>query len=183
MKDFLSGLDRRILEEKEAGAVIILAIDGPCASGKTTLGEKLSQKYACPLVHMDDFFLPFERRGESSVIASNIDQDLLEKQVFQSFAQGITAVYSPYSCKKGEYGEEIQIPASHLLIVEGVYSMLPRFRHYTKIKIFLTVSGDVQTERLLNRGSNLEAFQKVWIPREEFYFETCQVQECCDFVI
>ena len=33
----------------------ILAIDGRCASGKTTLANELSQSLSCNVVHMDDF--------------------------------------------------------------------------------------------------------------------------------
>ena len=35
-----------------------VAIDGGSASGKTTLANRLGQELGCPVVHMDDFFLP-----------------------------------------------------------------------------------------------------------------------------
>ena len=36
---------------------VLIAIDGKCASGKTTLAERLALKYKANLFHMDDFFL------------------------------------------------------------------------------------------------------------------------------
>ena len=39
-----------------------VAIDRPCASGKSTLGAALSEIYGCALIHMDDFFLRPEQR-------------------------------------------------------------------------------------------------------------------------
>ena len=36
---------------------ILVAIDGRCGSGKTTLAAALQEMLQCPVVHMDDFFL------------------------------------------------------------------------------------------------------------------------------
>ena len=41
----------------EGEGPVIVAIDGPCAAGKTTLAGKLQAAYDCNLFHMDDFFL------------------------------------------------------------------------------------------------------------------------------
>ncbi|PKM67207.1 MAG: hypothetical protein CVU93_03675, partial [Firmicutes bacterium HGW-Firmicutes-18] len=38
----------------------IVAIDGRCGSGKTTLAKQLAERYDANLFHMDDFYLPFE---------------------------------------------------------------------------------------------------------------------------
>jgi uridine kinase len=37
--------------------IVIVAIDGKCTSGKTTLAAKLAEIYDCNVFHMDDFFL------------------------------------------------------------------------------------------------------------------------------
>ena len=36
---------------------VIVAIDGSCTSGKTTLATHLAEIYDCNVFHMDDFFL------------------------------------------------------------------------------------------------------------------------------
>ena len=41
----------------ENGAPRIVALDGRCAAGKTTLAARLQQRSGCNVVHMDDFFL------------------------------------------------------------------------------------------------------------------------------
>ena len=48
-----------LLEEKDFAVV---AIDGKCTSGKTTLASKLAELYDCNMFHMDDFFLRPEQR-------------------------------------------------------------------------------------------------------------------------
>ena len=41
---------------------LIVALDGRCASGKTTLAALLQQRTGCSVVHMDHFFLRPEQR-------------------------------------------------------------------------------------------------------------------------
>ena len=44
----------RLQKEKER---VLLAIDGRCASGKTTLANQLQNILGCEVIHMDSFFL------------------------------------------------------------------------------------------------------------------------------
>ena len=46
-------IDRLLVSSKSP---VIVAIDGVCGGGKTTLGEWLAMQYDCNLFHMDDFF-------------------------------------------------------------------------------------------------------------------------------
>ena len=48
-----------LLEEKN---FVIVAIDGKCTSGKTTLASKLAELYDCNVFHMDDVFPRPEQR-------------------------------------------------------------------------------------------------------------------------
>jgi len=44
---------------------VLIAIDGPAASGKTTLAERLASRYGAAVLHMDDYFLqPHQRTPE-----------------------------------------------------------------------------------------------------------------------
>ena len=53
IRPLLVRIDRLMAEQER----VLVAIDGGSASGKTTLGELLQSVYACPVFHMDDFFL------------------------------------------------------------------------------------------------------------------------------
>ena len=48
---------------------VIVAIDGRCGSGKTTLAAKLQKQLHCSVFHMDDFFLRPEQRTEERFAA------------------------------------------------------------------------------------------------------------------
>ena len=51
---------------ESADSTILVAIDGKCASGKTTLGYYLKEYFNCNLFHMDDFFLQNYQRTENA---------------------------------------------------------------------------------------------------------------------
>ena len=74
----------RLMAERER---VLVAIDGGSASGKTTLGALLQSIYACPVFHMDDFFLRPEQRTPErfSEPGGNVDRERL--QCFLSFRQ------------------------------------------------------------------------------------------------
>ena len=52
LEQIRNAMDQR-LKEKES---ILIAIDGRCASGKTTLAAQLHEQTDCDVIHMDDFF-------------------------------------------------------------------------------------------------------------------------------
>jgi len=54
----------RKLEKDKDKQYILIAIDGKCASGKTTLGLYLKNNLDANLFHMDDFFLQKHQRTE-----------------------------------------------------------------------------------------------------------------------
>lgn len=64
-EDIEKQLQRKIHEGD--AAPLLVAIDGQCASGKTTLGEMLARRFDCNLFHMDDFFLRPEQRTKNAL--------------------------------------------------------------------------------------------------------------------
>ena len=69
-----------LLEEKN---FVIVAIDGKCTSGKTTLASKLAELYDCNVFHMDDFFLRPEQRTPErfAEVGGNVDYELFLEEV------------------------------------------------------------------------------------------------------
>ena len=63
-----------LLEEKN---FVIVAIDGKCTSGKTTLASQLAEIYDCNVFHMDDFFLRPEQRTPErfAEVGGNVDYE------------------------------------------------------------------------------------------------------------
>ena len=61
----------------DKNAPFVISIDGPCAGGKSTLASKLQEELNCNVVHMDDFYLPFDKRDKNwmNMTASHMDFD------------------------------------------------------------------------------------------------------------
>ncbi len=166
---------------------LLLAIDGRCAAGKTTLAERLSlaSDGRCGVVHTDDFYLPFAGRtadGEKQP-AGHMDIERLRREILLPLSEGREAVYRPYDCHADRFlPSECLDPAQHI-IVEGSYACHPRIRALYGLRVFLDISEKEQLARLRQRDPALvDAFQTLWIPREEYYFQACRVRESCDFV-
>lgn len=68
----------------------VLAIDGRCGSGKTTLAALLAQTLPCRVVHMDDFYLPFAARRPDwrTTPLGNMDLGRLRREVLEPPVSG-----------------------------------------------------------------------------------------------
>lgn len=174
-----------LLERMNLRKFFVLAIDGRCAAGKTTLAEELKKVCECNVVHMDDFYLPMEKR--TSVImeqpGGNIDFQRLSDEILIPLTEGKQAVYRPYDCHNNKYLASKKIDSDLITIIEGSYSCHPKLREFYKLCIFMDISKELQIERLKARNPmKLDDFKNIWIPREERYFDICKIRENCDLV-
>ena len=103
------------------GGRVLAALDGPCASGKTTLAGQAARQLGCPLVHMDDFFLPPARKTPARLAqpGGNVDWERVRDQVLVPMSRGEPARFSPYCCHTGAYGPPVSLSPAPLVLVEG----------------------------------------------------------------
>lgn len=162
----------------------LVAIDGPCGGGKTSLALHLQSRYPdAQIIHMDDFFLQPDQRTAQRLAepGGNIDHERFLTEVLQPLAQGKEITYHVYNCRDGSLSPRTAGSAP-VYIIEGSYSLHPELRGYYDIKVFLDIDEQEQAERILKReGSAADRFFKEWIPMENLYFEACGVRECSDF--
>ncbi len=164
---------------------IIIAIDGRCAAGKTTLAEKLALYFNTNIIHMDDFFLrPHQRTRERlEEPGGNTDYERFLKEVLKPLKNNDTVTYWPYDCRSGKFKDKISLTAKSVTIVEGSYSCHPSLWYYYDLHIFLNVSEFEQLSRINKRNpDSLKDFQNKWIPYEEKYFSFFHIMESCELV-
>ncbi|MEG1847679.1 MAG: uridine kinase [Lachnospiraceae bacterium] len=163
---------------------IIIAIDGSCASGKTTLAAWFSAYYDCDIIHMDDFFLPFELRSTERLAepGGNIHYERFLQEVVTPISLGKIASYRTFDCHKMTYTGRKVLSDRPVIIVEGAYCMRPEFRTIYDYSIFLTTTPEIQKERIVKRNGTqmLEQFLSTWIPMENHYFETFHIAAACN---
>lgn len=159
----------------------LVAIDGRCGSGKTALGALIAQTIPCNLLHMDDFYLPMERRGENwrDTPGGNMDFSRILHAVVEPAQGGKPIVYRPYVCKTGGFGEEVTLPPRRLTVLEGSYCQHPLLGDCYDLRVFLTCTPQAQERRLRAREGDgrFQAFQDTWIPLEERYFAEFRVEQ------
>lgn len=173
---------RQLQEEKrESEETLLVAIDGRCGSGKTTLGEYLKQIFDCNLFRMDDFFLRMEQRTPERLKepGGNVDYERFEETVLRPVLQKQTVWYQQFSCRKWGLLEPYPVSYKKLNIIEGSYSMHPYFKNPYHIRVFLNISPEDQIENIKKRNGLEKAkqFQNMWIPKEEAYFEKFHVMD------
>lgn len=177
---------KKIEEALGKDKAAVIGIDGRCGSGKTSFAKLIAQAVPCNVVHMDDFYLPLSKREENwmDTPGGNMDFERLCTEVFLPLQAGELALYRPYHCRTGEYGEIRRLSPTLPLVVEGSYSLHPKGRLTYGLTLFLTCDKAEQMRRLKEReGDSFSAFLERWIPMEESYFRLFRVEERSDIRI
>ncbi len=187
MDERITGLLGEIAARRGSTRPFLVAIDGPCAGGKTTLGTQLAQALDATLVHMDDFFLPAHLRTDERLAqpGGNVHYERVLEQVLQPIARGEGPSYGLFDCGSMTIGQICAEPFRDVVIVEGAYSLHPVLREHYHLKVFVEVDEATQLERILHRNGpeKLKMFEQRWIPLEQQYFIGCKVRECCDLIL
>lgn len=169
---------------------VVLAIDGPSASGKTTLADRIADQLAAEVVAMDDFFLPGELRTKERLESPggnvHIERFLAEAAPYLRGGKANEGrTYRTFDCSIMAYGENRPLPRSPLVVVEGTYSLHPQLRQFYDIKVFLSLDPQEQRRRILLREGpeKSQLFFQRWIPLENRYMEAMKPKEAADLIL
>ncbi|MBQ2842404.1 MAG: uridine kinase [Clostridia bacterium] len=183
MKKLLN-IIKEILSSKPSA---IIAVDGMCASGKTTLASLLAKEFGMQVIHMDDFFLPYDMRTPErlSLPGGNIHYERFVEEVINPIKIGKNCEYRVFSCSEGNFTATKSIITSKPIIIEGAYSMHPEIPDIYDLKIFSEISPETQLIRIEKRNGTaaLTAFKEKWIPFENQYFKAFKIKDKCDITI
>lgn len=177
---------KAIQRQAGMGKPVIVSIDGRCGSGKTGLAEVIRRVFQCNVFHMDDYYLPMDKRKENweQIPGGNMDFERFKKEVLLPAVNGETIMYQPFDCQSGELRSPEQVQPCMLTVVEGSYCGHPLLAEEYNLKVFLTCSKDVQSLRLKEReGEYYPAFEQKWIPLEENYIQKCGIQQNSNMIV
>lgn len=173
----------QLLQEKQT---VLVAIDGSCTSGKSTLAAALARELDCNVFHMDDFFLRFQQRTAERLAETggNVDYERFREEVLRPLKTGVPFSYHPYDCSTGSLKAPVAVEPRPIAIIEGTYSHHSYFEDPYDLRVFLKVSPEVRQNRILQRPAFLHRrFFEEWIPMEHRYFREFSVEEKSDLVI
>ena len=162
----------------------VIAVDGRCGAGKTTLALSLAERFECNVFHLDDFYLSERQRagkGKNKGFA-NADLVRFENEVLRNLVLGKPFSYFKYLPESGTT-EQVRVDMpTQLSIVEGSFCTDASLREYYTLKFFLTAELDIRAERLRERGEDVDDYKNKWIPLEENFFKAQGIEENADAV-
>ncbi len=170
-----------------APAPLLIALDGRCAAGKTTLANRLAEQYGWGVIHLDDFFLQPAQRTPQRLAepGGNLDRERLISEVLLPLTRHRPGVYRVFDCRTmGFAAVPRPLPAAPVVLLEGSYACHPDLRPLCGLHVFLTVDPGEQLRRLTARNpARLQDFRTRWIPMEEQYFRYFHIPETCDLTL
>lgn len=183
----MKNITEKIEQLKKTKRLVLIGIDGPCASGKTMLAAELAEKTGAQIIHADDFFLPFEMKTPERLAQAggNIHYERFAEEVACGIKSGKPFEYGVYRCSEGRISEKKTVIPEGVIIVEGSYSMHPEMQISYDLTVFAEAPIELRLERILERNGaeKLEVFKSKWIPMEDKYFEEFDIKGKCDIVV
>lgn len=182
------GILREVLGGRLAqGGRTVVAIDGRCASGKTTLAAALAAEHGGAVIHMDDFFLRPEQRTAARYQepGGNVDRERFLEEVLLPLRRGERVAYRPFDCGTQRLAPPRVVEDRPLVVVEGSYSCHPELADHYDLRVFLTVGPEEQMARIVAREGTAYArtFREKWIPLEERYFSHLHPERRCELCL
>lgn len=157
--DFIESLQSSLKNDSE---IKIVAIEGKCCSGKSTLADLITN---ATIIHADDFF-----SDSTSLDFKRIRNVLSNLKPNQSFT------YEVYNCMTDYYYKKTIDCVKNIVVLEGVYSYHQELRDLIDKVVYVNSIKEIQMKRLEDRCKhNKELFDKfinLWIPREDEYYDS-----------
>lgn len=179
-------LKEQISELINVGRAVV-AIDGNCASGKSTLADEIKSLFGGTVIRADSFFLPLGMRTDERISepGGNFHRERFISEIIGGIESGSVFSYGVFDCSVGEVTQSVTVNESKLIVIEGSYCMHPMIEFDYDLKIFCTTDGETQLSRIVKRNGEAmaEVFKAKWIPLENRYFDFYNVKNNCDLII
>jgi uridine kinase len=158
---------------------ILIAIDGPAGSGKTSLANQLASNLkSATTIHMDDLY-----NGWEDALTATLTRHL-EEWVLDPLTQHQSVKYQKFDWINSEYGPTVEVSDVELLILEGVGAAQAKIRQQADLTIWIEVGAQIGLTRVLNRdGAQILPYMLKWQERESAHFIKDQTKENCQIFI
>jgi uridine kinase len=158
------------------GRVRLVAIDGPGGAGKSVFAARLAKALGgVPVVETDDF---------ASWENPHDWWDRLEADVLESLERGQLVRYQAYDWAARRLGDWRDMPASDIVIVEGVSSSRRGLVDRLSMAIWLETPRDQRLARGISRdGEPLRPQWDLWMAEEDAFFERDGTRDRADLIV
>ena len=162
---------------------LVIAIDGPAASGKSTLAQYLKRELDASVFHMDDYFLPLKMKTTERLMTpgGNVHYERMQDEILSHLKSDLIQ-YQRYNCMTLQLEQPINESIKKYVVIEGVYSQQKKLREYYDFCIYTDISKNEQFKRLEIRNPKLlDKFINEWLPQEDNYFSKEDIRNNSDY--
>lgn len=150
---------------RPAQRALLVCIDGPGGSGKSTIAKGLAgASDDVQIVQLDDFYRPSSDRYAGPVaerpIAADFDLSRLRAEVLLPLRSGLVADYHVYEWAKDRVSSHTLAVTKPIVIVEGVYSFSMALSELFDFSVWVDCPREVRLRRGLTRDG--EAARSRW---------------------
>lgn len=152
--DPVTALTEAVLQRLDGRtAPLLVAIDGRAGSGKSTTARGVAERLAAhgvttTVIGMDELY-----DGWHGLAAGPA---LLFRRVLTPLRDGTTASYPRFDWYQGRYDDEVLVPATSVVLVEGVGSSAVPVP-LLDLRVWLELPTDLRRERALRRDGEMFA--------------------------
>jgi uridine kinase len=165
--------------------LLVVAIDGHGAAGKSTLAAAVAGMTGAALVHTDDFFqpLPARRPRRPVALACYYDWRRLRAEALEPLRAGRGAEFRRFDWERGEgLDGRTTVAPTAVLLMEGVFSAAPELSDLVDRAVFVATPP---AERLRRLRAQLtpEEWDDDWLAAEQAYFGAIRPPSSFDLVV
>jgi uridine kinase len=176
--------------------VLVLAIDGPGGSGKTTIAAALAATTGAALVHTDDFFVApparprdppaatgFSPERSDPGLAGYYDWRRLRAEAIGPLRAGRGATFRRFDWERGRgLDGPVTVAPGDLVVLEGVFSAAPQLADLVDRAVFVDTPEPERLRRLRLRVPP-EEWDEDWLAAERAYFGGARAPASFDLVV
>ena len=158
------------------GDVRLVAIDGPGGAAKSMFADRLARCVGnAPIVHTDDF--------------ASWDEPIewwhrLEAEVLGPLERGEPVTYQAYDWVKRQLGEWRELPASNVVVLEGVSSARRAVAARLSLAIWVETPRGARLARGIARdGEAMRPQWEQWMAEEDAHYAVDRTRERADVIV
>ena len=150
----------------KCGKSVLLSIDGPAGSGKTSLAAELASNLSdVQIIHMDDLYL-----GWQNTLTDSLTSNLLG--IAHNIQNLGIVSFVKFDWSNNSIGEVVKYQSPKFLIIEGVGSGQEALRPFISMSIWIEVPTDVGLARVIARdGEIVRDHMAAFLALQESHFK------------
>jgi uridine kinase len=171
--------------------VLVLALDGHGAAGKSTLAGTVAGATGAALVHTDDFFRPARAAGRGDAdrasgvpaLASYYEWRRIRNQALEPRRAGCGAQFRRFDWERGSgLDGAVTVDARPVVLLEGVFSAAPELADLVDRSVLVDTPRPVRLRRLRARVTP-EEWDDDWLTAEQAYFDAVRPPSSFDLIV